>query len=79
MGAPEPTTPCKTQLKAAQTVITACGNLVTAQQESIANLKKDVSTLEQRLADSQESPIVPEWLLVTLGIAGGLALGLVIH
>lgn len=58
--------------------LSACQDLITEQDVSITILKKQVSTLEQRLADSQPSPIIPTWLIFVLGAAVGTVSTLVI-
>lgn len=72
--------PClaeKTRIKACEGVITACSKLVEEQDEAIIRLKAQVSTLQERLADSEPKG-VPTWAVITLSVLSGVAAGVVI-
>lgn len=55
----------------------ACQGVISAQDASIANLKSNVATLEDRLA-AQSSPLLPTWAWIAVSLATGLALGTVL-
>lgn len=59
--------------------LTLCGEVVQEQDVSIAALKLQVSTLEDRLASSQNGPILPEWLIFVAGITLGGAITFTLH
>lgn len=51
----------------------ACGVLVQEQDLSIRELKGQVSTLENSLADAQSGPIFPFWFWIAIGAVSGAA------
>lgn len=51
--------------------LSACDLLVQEQDQSITNLKRQVSTLEERLKDEQTPPILSTPMVLLIGIIVG--------
>ena len=60
-------------------VLSACQNLVDAQDASITKLRAYARQLEDKVEKDEAPPLVPTWLLIALGVAGGAVLGYSIH
>lgn len=58
--------------------LNACIELSRVQDNTIDLLKTQVTELEQRLADSQLSPILPKWLEIAAYLSIGAAIGVTI-
>lgn len=62
------------RLPACALSLDACQGVVKAQDASIANLKKNVASLEDKLASSTRPPLLPTWAIVI----GSALLGVVV-
>ena len=75
--APSPCSSEQARLEACSRAITACSALVIEQDEAIVRLKAQVSTLQNKLADSP-APGIPVWAIIGLSVLSGVAAGVVI-
>lgn len=57
-----------------QSALTACQELVQAQDAQAANLKQQVKQLESALQE-QKQPLLPTWAIITISVAAGVFLG----
>lgn len=69
----------KGTVKACDLALTACKDVVKAQDDSITTLKASVTTLEDKLADATKPPLLPTWAVILLGVATGVVVGTVLH
>jgi hypothetical protein len=63
---------------ACKSAVKACESLVNEQDQEIQGLKRDVKTLEDRLADQQDTSALPNWLTFSLIFIGGLTVGRIV-
>lgn len=71
------TYPCEDRVKACSGALIACVRVVEEQDQAITNLKKQVSTLQDKLASSPSQGI-PTWAIIATSVAAGLAVGIAI-
>lgn len=68
---PRPLTPqerCDLAIKAANEVIKA-------QDMAISNLKKNLNTTQDKLAEATRPPTIPTWVWIAIGVGAGAAAG----